>query len=75
LLERLGILDGVTPLTRSKIARQIVLCGSYAEALDQLRLDGLVLDVSTMVRVAVATGTSAMEHRNQALASSRPATP
>ena len=68
LLERLGILDGVTPLMRSKIARQIVLCGSYAEALDQLRLDGIELDVSTMVRVAVATGASAMEHRDQALA-------
>ena len=68
VLERLGILDGVTPLTRSKIARQIVLCGSYDEALDQLRLDGIELDVSTMVRVAVAMGTRALAHRDEALA-------
>ena len=67
VLERLGILDGVTPLTRSKIARQIVLCGSYAEALDQLRLDGIELDVSTMVRVSVALGAAAIEHRDLAL--------
>jgi len=51
LFERLGIRDGVTPLARSKICRQVVQCGSYAEALDQLRSDGLDIDVSTMVRV------------------------
>lgn len=65
VLERLGIRDGVTPLTRSKISRQIVQCGSYAEALDQLRSDGLELDVSTLVRVAVATGSAALERRDQ----------
>lgn len=65
VLERLGIRDGVTPLTRSKISRQIVQCGSYAEALDQLRSDGLGLDVSTLVRVAVATGSAALERRDQ----------
>lgn len=65
VLERLGIRDGVTPLTRSKISRQIVQCGSYAEALDQLRSDGLELDVSTLVRVAVATGSAALERRDR----------
>lgn len=65
VLERLGIRDGVTPLTRSKISRQIVQCGSYAEALDQLRSDGLELDVTTLVRVAVATGAAALERRDQ----------
>jgi len=68
VLERLGIRDGVTPLTRSKISRQIVQCGSYAEALDQLRSDGLELDVSTLVRVAVATGSAALERRDAEVA-------
>lgn len=65
VLERLGIRDGVTPLTRSKISRQIVQCGSYAEALDQLRSDGLELDTTTLVRVAVATGSAALQRRDQ----------
>ena len=68
VLERLGIRDGVTPLTRSKISRQIVQCGSYAEALDQLRSDGLELDATTLVRVAVATGTAALERRDAQVA-------
>ena len=68
VLERLGIRDGVTPLTRSKISRQIVQCGSYAEAVDQLRSDGLELDVSTLVRVAVATGSAALERRDAEVA-------
>lgn len=68
VLERLGIRDGVTPLSRSKLCRQIVQCGSYAEALDQLHSDGLAVDVSTLVRVAVATGTEMLERRNDALA-------
>jgi len=68
VLEKFGIQDGVTPLTRSKISRQIVQCGSYAEAQAQLRADGLDIDVSTMVRVAVATGTAALERRDEALA-------
>lgn len=68
VLERFGIRDGVTPLTRSKLCRQIVQCGSYAEALQQLRSEGLEVDVSTMVRVAVATGREALERRDNALA-------
>jgi hypothetical protein len=68
VLEKFGIQDGVTPLTRSRISRQMVQCGSYAEAQAQLRADGLDIDVSTMVRVAVATGTAALERRDEALA-------
>jgi hypothetical protein len=68
VLERLGIRDGVTSLTRSKISRQIVQCGSYAEALDQLRRDGLELDATTLVRVAVATGSAALERRDAEVA-------
>jgi len=69
VLERLGIRDGVTPLTRSKISRQIVQCGSYAEALDQLRSDGVELNVTTLVRVAVSTGSAALDRRNALVAS------
>jgi len=68
VLERLGIRDGVTPLTRSKLCRQIVQCGSYAEALDQLRSEGLDVNVSTLVRVAVATGSAALENRDREVA-------
>lgn len=68
VLERLGIRDGVTPLTRSKISRQIVQCGSYSEALDQLRSDGIELNVTTLVRVAVATGSAALDRRNALVA-------
>ena len=68
VLERFGISDGVTPLTRSKISRQIVQCGSYVEALDQLRSDGLEMDATTLVRVAVATGSAALERRDAQVA-------
>jgi len=67
VLEKLGVSDGVTPLTRSRIAKQVVLCGSYAEAREQLAADGLDLDLSAMVRVAVATGVQALDLRNRAL--------
>ncbi len=71
VLEQLGIEDGVTPLTRSKISRMVVLCSSYAEAQDQLREQGLKLEVSTIVRVAVATGTRALGRRDEALKRAR----
>ncbi len=68
VLEMLGIRDGVTPLTRSKVSRMVVLASSYAEALDQLKSEGLVMDVSTMVRIAVGTGAEMAAYRDQALA-------
>lgn len=73
VLEWLGIQDGVTPLTRSRISRQLVQCDSYNEAQDQLRADGLRLDISTIVNVAVATGDQALTLRNQALEAARTA--
>ena len=71
MLERLGIADRVTPLTRSDICRQTVLCSSYEEALEQLRRGGLDIDVSTLVNVAVATGAEALDLRDRTLAEAR----
>lgn len=71
LLERLGIADGVTALTCSDISRQTVLCSSYDEAREQLQRAGLDIDISTLVRVAVATGANALKVRDHALARAR----
>ncbi len=73
VLEKLGITGGVTPLTRSIICRQVVLCSSYVEAQEQLARDGLKLDGTTLVRVAVSTGEEALEQRNRALQRAREA--
>jgi hypothetical protein len=73
VLERLGIHDGVTPLTRFEIARMVVLCSSLEEARVQLARGGLVLHTSTLVLVAVGTGEVALEHRDQAIENARKA--
>jgi hypothetical protein len=73
VLERLGIRDGVTPVTRSEIARMVVLCSSFEEAKEQLGRGGLVLHISTLVRVAVGTGQGALELRDQAVEAARKA--
>lgn len=67
VLERLGISDLVTPLTRSDIGRQAVLSGSFAEAQEQLRRQGLDVDIDTLVRVAVGAGVRALLLRDDAL--------
>ena len=67
LLEYLGIRDNVTPVTRSMVCQSIVLCDSYQESQEQLRQAGLELDISTVVRIAVATGTKALELRDTSL--------
>jgi len=67
VLEQLGIIDKVTPLTRSDIGRQLVLSSSYAEAIEQLSRHGLVLNKDTLVKVAVATGLRALVLREHAL--------
>lgn len=67
VLERLGIFVGASPLTRSMVSRQTVLCSSYAEARDQLCRDGLDIDVSQMVELASHTGRIAVERRDEAL--------
>jgi hypothetical protein len=71
VLERLGIADRVTPLTRSDISRLTVLCSSYEEAREQLQQGGLDVDISTLVRVAVATGVKALALRDLALEQAR----
>lgn len=71
VLERLGIVARVTPLTCSMICRQTVLCSSYEETLEQVRRDGLEIDDTTLVRVAVATGAKALGLRDLALADAR----
>lgn len=68
LLERLGILGAATPLTRSIVSRQTVVCSSYREAQEQLARDGLVMGISEMVDLATDTGQKALELRDEALA-------
>lgn len=68
VLERLGIEAAATPLTRSIVARQMVICASYAEANEQLARDGLELDKDQMVRLATHCGQRALELRDEALA-------
>jgi len=67
VLKRLGVEVGASPLTRSIVARQVVLCSSYAEAQEQLARDGLTLDISQMVALASATGRAIVELRDEAL--------
>ncbi len=67
VLKRLGIESGATPLTRSIVSRQTVLCSSYAEAQEQLIRDGLCLDIKAMVRLAKATGDKLVKLRNEAI--------
>ena len=67
ILDLLGIRDGVTPLVRSHVGKMVVICSSYVEAQTQLATQGLQLDVSTMVRVAVATGADGLRLRDEAL--------
>jgi hypothetical protein len=71
VLEKLGITDGVTPLTKSAICRQTVLCASYEEAVDELRRQHLPIDLSTLVRVATSTGADARVRRDEVLATAR----
>jgi len=71
VLERLGITEGITPLTRSMVSRQVVLCSSYDEAQDQLGREGLILDPKTISDIAASTGQRAVEQRDAALARAR----
>lgn len=71
VLEKLGLIDGVSPCARSMISRQVVLCASYEEARGELERDHLPVDISTLVRVATSTGKAALEHREAALQAAR----
>lgn len=67
VLEALGIRDGVTPATRSDIALYTVQAGSYQEAQALLAHKGCPCDLSTLTRVAEATGREHMKLRDAAL--------
>lgn len=71
VLEQLGITDRVTPLTRSTIATQVVLCSSLDEAAAQLATMGLELHTSTLTRVAISTGMTAINLRDLAMEEAR----
>jgi hypothetical protein len=49
------------------VSKQVVLCSSYAEAREQLAAEGLMLHVSAVTRIAVATGRLALELRDETL--------
>ena len=67
LLEALGLEHRVTPLLVEAIARQTVLSSSLHEARTQLAYDGPLLDISTLLRVAVSLGEQALNLRDEAL--------
>lgn len=71
VLEALGIEDGVTPALRSHIGRLVVQCSSFEEACEQFARDGVHLSVPILVRVAVATGVTALKLEGDALESAR----
>lgn len=55
VLEALGIRDGVSPATRSDMALYTVQAGSYVEAQKMLEQRGILCDISSLKRVALAT--------------------
>lgn len=67
LFEALGIEHGMTPESRSEIARQVVLCASYQEAQDQLARSGLKLHSSILAEVACQMGTKCLDLRDSVL--------
>lgn len=73
LLWALGIEALMSPASRAEVCRQSVLAGSYKEAAEQLARQGLQLDVSSIVRVAVSTGERALLLRQADLAAARSA--
>jgi hypothetical protein len=50
-LECLGILDHCSPLLASRAAQTACLSGSFAEAVDMLRLQGRSINIKTLARV------------------------
>jgi len=71
VLEALGIRDGVSPATRSDLALYTVQAGSYQEAQALLAHKGLTCDLSTLARIAEATGLEHMTLRDAALRTAR----
>ena len=68
VLEALGIADHVSPATRSEIALHVVQAASYREAAAMLARRGLSCDVSSLVRISMATAEASTRLRDAALA-------
>jgi len=68
VLEALGIADHVSPATRSEIALHVVQAASYREAAAMLARRGLACDVSSLVRISMATAEASTRLRDAALA-------
>jgi len=68
VLEALGIADHVSPATRSEIALHVVQAASYREAAAMLARRGLACDVSSLVRLSMATAEASTRLRDAALA-------
>lgn len=77
VLQALGIRDGVSPATRSQLALYTVQAGSYREAVVLLAQRGLVVEPSTLLRVAQSTARADIRLRDAALEQARqvPLTP
>lgn len=71
ILEQLGIHHRVTPALREHVARQVVLCSSYAEARDNLARHGVDIPLTTLVPVSVGTGQQAIARRDAELSAAR----
>jgi hypothetical protein len=67
VLECLGIVDRVSPATRSEIALHMVQAASYCEAAQMLARRGLSCDVSSLVRISTATAEASTRLRDAAL--------
>src|SRR5262244_2447151 len=55
VLEALGIAERVSPATRGEVALHMVQAASYCEAAQMLARRGLSCDVSSLVRISMAT--------------------
>ena len=71
VLEALGIADRVSPATRSQLALYTVQAGSYQEAVVLLAERGLVVEPSTLLRVAQSTAQADIALRDAALEQAR----
>src|SRR6516162_4237669 len=67
VLECLGIAERVSPASRSEIALHMVQAASYLEAAHMLSRRGLTCDVSSLVRITMATAAASTRLRDAAL--------
>lgn len=71
VLEALGIADRASPATRSQMALYTVQAGSYQEAVALLAEQGLLVDPTTLRRVAQSTARTDITLRDAALEQAR----